>query len=346
MKAPQSPIFVTMVRKRLPNGQACKKCVQAEEMLRRRGLWEAIDEVIWADETDPHSKGMLLSQQHDIETTPFFVVDRGDTSLVVSSVIRIAKDVLQPKAEASCPMTDADEQRSIGKGFVDSEFARLASAPPEEVLRSVLEVMGDKCALAFSGAEDVVLIDMAAKLGLKFSVFSLDTGRLYPQTYRFIETIRHFYGVDVEIFYPNCTEVEAFVRKKGLFSFYEDGHGECCGVRKIEPLKRALSGFDAWVTGQRRDQSPTRAEVPVIHWDTSHKAEGMLKLNPLARLSQGEIWAYIRDNNVPYNELHDQGFASIGCEPCTRATRPGEHERAARWWWEESTQRECGLHSK
>jgi len=114
----------------------------------------------------------------------------------------------------------------------------------------------------------------------------------------------------------------------------------------VEPLRRVLSGFDGWITGQRRDQSPTRTSVPVLSWDTTHKPGGMAKANPLAQLTQAEIWEYIRRNDVPYNELHDRGYVSIGCEPCTRPTRPGEHERAARWWWEEATQRECGLHTK
>jgi phosphoadenosine phosphosulfate reductase len=185
---------------------------------------------------------------------------------------------------------------------------------------------------------------MAAKSGRKFSVFSLDTGRLHPETYRFIDSVRQYYGLDVQVVSPNFVALEALVRKKGLFSFYEEGHGECCGIRKVEPLRRVLSAYDGWVTGQRRDQSPTRNEVPVLDWDRTHKSQGMAKVNPLAALTQTQVWAYIRDNDVPYNELHDRGFISIGCEPCTRAARPGEHERAARWWWEDATKRECGLH--
>jgi phosphoadenosine phosphosulfate reductase len=136
------------------------------------------------------------------------------------------------------------------------------------------------------------------------------------------------------------------VQKKGLFSFYQDGHGECCGVRKVEPLRRALKDYRAWLTGQRRDQSPTRTNVAVFELDVAHGGpEGpLLKANPLAALSLADTWQYLRDNEVPYNELHDRGFVSIGCEPCTRAIRPGEHERAGRWWWEEATKRECGLH--
>jgi phosphoadenosine phosphosulfate reductase len=345
MSAPKKSVVVTMVKKRLSSGEACKKCIQAEEMLRRRGLWDAVDEVLWADESNPQSRGMLLAVEHHIETAPFFLVEREEGTVVYPSVIKVAKDVLAEKAEAEAQTYTSYRPIPLGREFFLAEAERLSSVAPEEAIRSVLKSFGAKCAIAFSGAEDVVLIDMAAKLGLNYSVFSLDTGRLHPQTYRFMDTVRQFYGVEVQILYPNCVEVEGLVRRKGLFSFYEDGHGECCGVRKLEPLRRALSGFDAWITGQRRDQSPTRADVPVLDWDESHRSAGMLKLNPLAHMTQAEVWAYIRENDVPYNELHDQGFLSIGCEPCTRAIRPGEHERAARWWWEGATKRECGLHS-
>jgi phosphoadenosine phosphosulfate reductase len=136
------------------------------------------------------------------------------------------------------------------------------------------------------------------------------------------------------------------VRKKGLFSFYEDGHHECCGLRKVDPLGRVLSTYRAWVTGQRRDQSVTRAALAVVEADQSFSGiDGPLaKFNPLAEWSSSAVWAYIRESEVPFNELHERGFVSIGCEPCTRAIRPNEHERAGRWWWEEETKRECGLH--
>jgi phosphoadenosine phosphosulfate reductase len=180
-------------------------------------------------------------------------------------------------------------------------------------------------------------------------VFSLDTGRLHPETYRFIDRVRVHYEIEIALMAPDTVAVQDLVQKKGLFSFYQDGHHECCGIRKVEPLGRALLQYSAWVTGQRRDQSPaTRTQVGVIERDASHSGRnGMLvKLNPLTHWSLAQVWSYIRDNQVPYNELHDKGFVSIGCEPCTRAIRPGEHERAGRWWWEEATQRECGLHVK
>jgi phosphoadenosine phosphosulfate reductase len=148
---------------------------------------------------------------------------------------------------------------------------------------------------------------------------------------------------------PDAEPLQAFVRKKGLFSFLEDGHTECCGIRKVEPLRRVLRQFDAWASGQRRDQSPsTRSEVNVIEFDPtfSGASGGLVKLNPLALWTSARVWQHIRDERVPYNELHDHGFVSIGCQPCTRPIRPGEHERAARWWWEDATKRECGLHVK
>ncbi|MGE0320768.1 MAG: phosphoadenylyl-sulfate reductase [Polyangiaceae bacterium] len=224
--------------------------------------------------------------------------------------------------------------------------AELATLTPPEVVRWALTRFGSNLGIAFSGAEDVALIHMAAKSAESFRVFCLDTGRLHAETYRFIEKVRQHYGVEIEMLFPDALSVESLVRKKGLFSFYDDGHHECCGVRKVAPLRRALSDFSAWMTGQRRDQSPTRSDVELLEEDAAFTGKGsvLYKFNPLAGWSQSQVWQYIRTESVPYNELHDQGFISIGCEPCTRATRPGEHERAGRWWWEESTQRECGLH--
>jgi phosphoadenosine phosphosulfate reductase len=223
---------------------------------------------------------------------------------------------------------------------------RLEDADPRTILRQALEA-GGRVAISFSGAEDVILIDMACRITDAVEVFSLDTGRLHPETYRFFERVRDHYGVDIELLYPNAEALSEFVRHKGLFSFYQDGHQECCSVRKIEPLRRKLARLDAWITGQRRDQSPTRHRVPVIQRDSAFSTaeHPILKWNPLANWSSRKVWEYIRANEVPYNELHDRGFLSIGCEPCTRPVGPHEHERAGRWWWEEATQKECGLHS-
>ncbi|MCL6414601.1 phosphoadenylyl-sulfate reductase [Aestuariirhabdus sp. Z084] len=217
---------------------------------------------------------------------------------------------------------------------------------PQEILEHAFKQF-DNIALSFSGAEDVALIEMASKITDRLQVFSLDTGRLHPQTYRFIEKVRKHYNIDIELISPDATEVEALVKKKGLFSFYEDGHNECCSIRKIAPLRKKLATVDAWITGQRKDQSPgTRSQIPIIESDPTFSGinGSLTKFNPLANMSSKDVWDYIWMFDVPYNELHDQGFISIGCEPCTRATRPNQHEREGRWWWEEATAKECGLH--
>lgn len=223
-----------------------------------------------------------------------------------------------------------------------------ASRHPQEILELALTEYSPDVGLAFSGAEDVALIDMASKIGKPFTVFVLDTGRLHPETYQFIEKVREHYGIAIDAVFPQPDAVQALVREKGLFSFYVDGHKECCGIRKVEPLMRALAPLRAWVTGQRKDQSPgTRADVPVIQLDRTFGTpdKPLVKFNPLSFWSSKQVWSYIRDHEVPYNALHDRGFISIGCEPCTRPTNPGQHERAGRWWWEEETKKECGLHA-
>ncbi len=226
--------------------------------------------------------------------------------------------------------------------------ARLQTETPQAILDHAISQF-DNIALSFSGAEDVVLIDMATKIKPNIDVFSLDTGRLHSETYRFIERVRKHYKIAIDIQFPNADAVNQLVKEKGLYSFYEDNHQECCGIRKVLPLKSKLLSLDAWVTGQRRDQSPgTRAHLPVIQEDRafSRPGETLIKFNPLANWSSQQVWDYIRQNNVPYNELHDQGYISIGCEPCTRPLGPNQHEREGRWWWEEATKKECGLHNE
>lgn len=234
---------------------------------------------------------------------------------------------------------------------IDASAARLAQAHPADIIAAALQRF-DNLTISFSGAEDVVLIDLAAreakKLDASFSVFSLDTGRLHPETLEFIERVRNHYGIPIQAYAPQAGAVESLVRAKGLFSFRNDGHGECCGIRKVEPLGRALAGVDAYITGQRKDQSPgTRAEIPVVQLDPGFGRQDnpLIKFNPLANWTSAQVWQQIMAYGVPYNPLHDQGFKSIGCAPCTRATHPGEHERAGRWWWEAATQKECGLHA-
>jgi phosphoadenosine phosphosulfate reductase len=225
--------------------------------------------------------------------------------------------------------------------------AELASQAPKKILAAAFKQF-DNIAISFSGAEDVVLIDIAHKLKKDLKVFSLDTGRLHPETYQFIDQVRKHYGITIEVLYPDTAKIEALVKAKGLFSFYEDGHKECCDIRKVEPLRRHLAGLSAWITGQRRDQNPsTRAEVPVVQADGafSTPTNALVKFNPLANWSSADVWNYIRAYEVPYNPLHAQGYVSIGCEPCTRPTLPNQHEREGRWWWEDAVSKECGLHA-
>lgn len=220
------------------------------------------------------------------------------------------------------------------------------SQSPQEILQLAFDSF-DNIAIAFSGAEDVVLIEMASKIKKNIQVFCLDTGRLHAETYQFIEKVREHYALDIELLAPNTEALEAFVKEKGLFSFYQDGHKECCGIRKVEPLKRKLASLDAWITGQRKDQSVgTRTEIHVIENDGAFSTETnpLTKFNPLANWTSEQVWEYIRMFDVPYNELHEKGFISIGCEPCTRPVLPNQHEREGRWWWEETGHKECGLH--
>ncbi|HZJ95720.1 MAG TPA: phosphoadenylyl-sulfate reductase [Thiopseudomonas sp.] len=227
-------------------------------------------------------------------------------------------------------------------------IADCTDASPQNILKHAFNSFGDELWLSFSGAEDVVLVDMAWKINPQVNVFSLDTGRLHPETYQFIEQVREHYQINIDVLSPDAQQVENLVREKGLFSFYKDGHSECCGVRKIAPLKRKLSTVKAWATGQRRDQSPgTRSQVAAVELDTAFSTaeQPLYKFNPLANMSSDEIWAYIRMLELPYNSLHERGFISIGCEPCTRPVLPNQHEREGRWWWEEATQKECGLHA-
>lgn len=231
---------------------------------------------------------------------------------------------------------------------VDDLAQALEGASPGRVVARAIEAFGDEIAVSFSGAEDVLLIEYASQAKRPFRVFSLDTGRLHPETYRFFARVEKHYGIRIEYAFPDHVAVEALVRKKGLFSFFEDGHQECCGVRKVAPLRRQLAGLRAWITGQRRDQSPgTRGAVPVVEVDPAFRhADGtpLVKINPLAATTSDEVWAAIRAFEVPFNTLHERGYVSIGCEPCTRAVLPGQHEREGRWWWEEATKKECGLH--
>lgn len=225
--------------------------------------------------------------------------------------------------------------------------AELARQSPGAIVKRALELFGTDLAIAFSGSDDVLLIEYAKQSGHPFRVFCLDTGRLHAQTYRFIEQVEKHYGIRIEASFPDSGKVEDLVRRKGLFSFYEDGHSECCAIRKVEPLHRRLSGLRAWMTGQRQDQGARRASLAIVEEDASIASQTgrtLVKFNPLAQVDEEYVWNAIRGFEVPYNELHAQGMLSIGCEPCTRSILPGQHARDGRWWWEAEEHKECGLH--
>jgi phosphoadenosine phosphosulfate reductase len=215
-----------------------------------------------------------------------------------------------------------------------------------EVLKWAINAYAPKIALASSfGAEDVILIDMMVKINKeKAKIFTLDTGRLNQETYDVMDAIRKKYGIQIEVYFPEQRETEEMVKIKGMNLMYESVENRklCCEIRKVHPLNRALSKLDGWITGLRREQAITRANIYKLEIDSSHG--NIVKINPLADWTNEMIWDYIHKNNVPYNKLHDSGYPSIGCEPCTRAVHRGEDPRAGRWWWENATQKECGLH--
>ncbi len=227
------------------------------------------------------------------------------------------------------------------------ELKKAQKMNAHELLAYVFDEFGEKVAIASSfGAEDVVLIDIASRLTPKPRIFTLDTGRLPQETYELIEKIREKYDLQIDIYFPDKERVEEMVKNYGPNLFYRsvDLRKLCCYVRKVEPLKRALSNLSAWICGLRREQSPTRSSISKVEIDEANG--GILKISPLADWTTEDVWNYIRRNNVPYNALHDKGYPSIGCLPCTRAVKPGEDIRAGRWWWEEPEQKECGLHKR
>jgi phosphoadenosine phosphosulfate reductase len=216
----------------------------------------------------------------------------------------------------------------------------------QEILGWALELFGPNIGLASSfGAEDVVLVDMMVKINKeKTHVFTLETGRLNQETYDVMDDIRAKYGINIMAYFPNQKEVEEMIRKKGMNLMYASVQDRklCCEIRKVHPLNRALAGLDGWITGLRRDQLATRADTKKIELDFAHN--GIVKLNPISDWSSNMVWEYIKKNEIPYNKLHEKGYPSIGCEPCTRAVQPGEDPRAGRWWWENAAHKECGLH--
>jgi phosphoadenosine phosphosulfate reductase len=218
---------------------------------------------------------------------------------------------------------------------------------PAEILRGGIAAAEGPVALACSfSVEDVVIIDLLQEIAPESRIFALDTGRLNEETYEAAEAISARYGVTIDWYFPEREAVEKLEREKGLFSFRSslENRKECCRIRKVEPLQRALKGSGGWITGMRRGQGATRSEIEPLEIDTAHG--GIIKINPLAFWSAEKVWAYAEQRRIPVNRLHRQGYPSIGCAPCTRAIEPGEDERAGRWWWESAEHKECGLHRR
>jgi phosphoadenosine phosphosulfate reductase len=233
---------------------------------------------------------------------------------------------------------------AVAEALVDEAELARKGAQLDRTLDAIAAAHGARAKLASSlAAEDMLLTHAILSRGLPIGIFSLDTGRLHAETVGMVTRIRERYGYAVEQFHPRAEAVDAYVAQHGANAFYEsvERRKECCAIRKVEPLNRALAGLTAWLTGQRRAQSVTRTELAVEERD---EARGIAKYNPLADWTEAEVWAYLRTRDVPVNPLHARGYPSIGCEPCTRAVRPGEDSRAGRWWWESRDSKECGLH--
>ena len=241
-------------------------------------------------------------------------------------------------------MTSEVTATALSPEKVNELNEQLTGKSAEEIVRWAADTFGSQIAFASSfGAEDVALIDIISRVAPELRMFTLDTGRLHDETYDVMERVRTRYELPILSYCPDREAVEKLERGKGYFSFREsiENRKECCGIRKVVPLKRALSGLNAWMTGLRREQSVTRTEMQALEWD---EGNGIAKVNPLIDWTEQQVWDYVKANNVPYNALHDSGFPSIGCAPCTRAVKPGEDVRAGRWWWENPENKECGLH--
>lgn len=227
---------------------------------------------------------------------------------------------------------------------VNNILNQIQNKTAEEILRTVSQLSSESVVFSTSlGYEDQVLSHMIFTDELNIRVFTLDTGRLFPETYSVFSSTLERYKKTIHTYYPNTRQVEKLVTDKGPFSFYEnvENRKECCYVRKVEPLQRALKGHTIWITGIRADQSGNRSDMPMVEWDDVNQ---IIKIHPLLNWTLQEVKDFIFKNNIPYNPLHDKGFVSIGCQPCTRAIKEGEDFRAGRWWWEDASKKECGLH--
>ena len=251
----------------------------------------------------------------------------------------MSSDPHEPLHEPALPLLDEEEAQ------IHAAADRFEHAGAEELLRWALERFHPRMAISAAGGVDgLAIIDMAWRIDPRVRVFTLDTGRLPPETYALFEEVRDRYGINVEFEFPDRQQVERMMFVSGPNLMYRsvDDRVRCCEIRKVEPLKRKLATLDAWVSGLRRDQWKTRKNVAKVELDRDHG--GVVKLNPLADWSAEDVWDYVRKNDVPYHELFDHGYTSIGCAPCTRPVQPGEDERAGRWWWEQDTDKECGIH--
>jgi phosphoadenosine phosphosulfate reductase len=232
------------------------------------------------------------------------------------------------------------------KALAEALCKEFADATPEALLAYLFERFGQRIALASSlGPEDQVLTDMIVGVAPKARIFTIDTGRLFPETYHLIDRTNDRYGIRLEVYFPDHTAVEQYVATNGINAFYQsvEKRKACCHARKIEPLLRALSTLDVWVCGLRRSQSVTRTGVQLVEWDETNR---LIKVNPLVDWSEEQMWQYVKEHQVPVNTLHRKNFPSIGCQPCTRAVEPGEDVRSGRWWWENPECKECGLHRR
>lgn len=234
---------------------------------------------------------------------------------------------------------------TLSKEQVQDWAQKLENEPAEGVLQWALDRFHPRIALANSlQIEDMVVLDIAWRIQPQVRVFTLDTGRLHQETYDMMDRVREHYGIELAVLFPDAAEVENMVRSKGLNLFYHsvENRHECCGVRKVKPLQKHLAGMDAWVTGLRRDQWSSRTNIQKVEVDAANG--DIIKVNPMADWSWEQLEEYTQTHNVPKHQLYKKGFFSIGCLPCTRATRSGENPRAGRWWWEDDTKKECGLH--
>ncbi len=229
---------------------------------------------------------------------------------------------------------------------IDKWNKELSKSSSQEVIKFFLEKFEDKIVFASSlGAEDQAITQIITTIDTIVKIITLDTGRLFQETYDLIQNTNSRYGIKIDIIFPDKDKVQKMVKEKGINLFYDSVENRklCCRVRKIEPLRDVLSGMMAWISGIRRNQAVTRINDKLVEWDEEN---GLIKINPLIKWKDEEVWEYIRKNNIPYNFLHDKGYKSIGCLPCTRPVKSGEDSRSGRWWWENQGHKECGLHKR